>query len=119
MRPLRPLTAGLALALLSCGDQGQNIPYLEILDVSPAPSAQGVDKAAPVIIHLDRDVEIHQAYRIRFRYLDGNDPVNAQPRCGLTPGSAAYLSSGPFLWKPGRTVEVTVPRDISDPGGTR
>lgn len=115
---LSPLwIACLTLAALSCTDQGNVVNYLEVLEVNPAPNSSGVDKAALVSVHFDRNVSVNEAAKILLRYVDGTDPVNSYVGFGLTPPLVTWLAVGPFIWKPGRTVEVTIPKEIADPNG--
>ena len=115
---LSPLwIACLTLAALSCTDQGNVVNYLEVLEVNPAPNSSGVDKAALVSVHFDRNVSVNEAAKILLRYVDGTDPVNSYAGFGLTPPLVTWLAVGPFIWKPGRTVEVTIPKEIADPNG--
>ena len=115
---LSPLwIACLTLAALSCTDQGNVVNYLEVLEVNPAPNASGVDKAALVSVRFDRNVSVNEAAKIQLRYADGTDPVNSYPGSGLTPPLVPWLAVGPFIWKPGRVVEVTIPKEIADANG--
>ncbi len=109
--------ACLVVVVLSCTDQGDVPNYLEVLDLQPAPNSTGVDKAAIVSIHFDRGINESEAGKVRIRYVDGTDPVNSYPGCGLTPPIVSHFCVGPFIWKPGRTVEVTIPKEIADPDG--
>ena len=102
---------------LSCTDQGDVVNHLAVVAVSPAPNSTGVDKATIVSIQFDRGVSVNEGAKIRMRYVDGTDPVNSFAGGGHMAPVGRWLSAGPFIWKPGRTVEVTIPKEIADPDG--
>jgi hypothetical protein len=102
---------------LSCNDQGDVVNYLEVIEVQPAPNSVGIDKATTVIVHLNRGVALDQGEKIRLRYVDDTASVRSYSWCGMTPPINEWMCTGPFIWKPGRTVEVTIPKEISDPEG--
>jgi hypothetical protein len=102
---------------LSCNDQGDVVNYLEIIDVQPAPNSTQVDKAATVIVRLNRGVALDQGEKIQLRYIDDTASVRSYSWCGMTPPINEWMCTGPFIWKPGKTVEVTIPKEISDPEG--
>ncbi len=99
---------------LSCKDQGDVVDHVELVEVQPAPDATGVDKASVVYVRFDRGVDWSEAAKIRIRYVDDTSHVDSYPGCGLTPPITALLCVGPFIWKPGQTVEVTIPKEITD-----
>lgn len=109
--------AALMTLVLSCTDQGDIVNNLQVVEVSPAPNSARVDKAAVVSIQFDREVSVNEAGKILLRYVDGTDAVNTLWRGGLIFPVSRGLSVGPFIWKPGRTVEVTIPKEITDPDG--
>ena len=107
----------LSLCLLSCKDQGEIPEYVQIVSVSPAPNERNVDKTRFVSVRLNRPVEPGTSGKISMRYVDDTSAVRNYPREGLTPPLIEFLTNGPFIWKPGRTVEVTIPKTIGDPEG--
>lgn len=111
--------ACLTAAAFSCTDQG-NIPnYLEVTEVYPAPNSTGVDKAALVSVFFDRDLSVHEAGKIQLRYVDDTNPITSSTGCSyeVVPPVDQRLCVGPYIWKPGKTVEVTIPKEIADPEG--
>lgn len=112
---MKPHPALLAcLAMLSCSDLGELPRYLEVTALSPAPNATNVDKAAIVMIHFNSPVHVSEAEKIHLRYVDDSAAVNYYAGCGLTPPEVTEICTGPFIWKPGRTVDVTIPSDLAD-----
>ena len=107
----------LLIPSLSCVDQGSIVEYLEITELQPAPNETNVDKATLVSVHLNREVNMSEAGKMRMRYIDDTSAVRNYPGFGLTPPLVPYLLNGPFIWLPGRTVEVTIPKTISDSEG--
>lgn len=107
----------LTLGSLSCTDQGEDPQYIEIVSLQPSPHSRAINKAALVSMELNREVDLHQAEKITMRYVDDTAAVGNYPGWGLMPPLVKHLSSGPFIWKPGRTVEVIIPKTISDPEG--
>jgi hypothetical protein len=107
----------LITAALSCSDQGDVVNFLEVVDLTPAPNSTNVDKARYVTVHFNRGVGRDQSRLVQLRYVDDTSSVNCYAGCGMTPFVDGRLCTGPFLWKPGRTVEVTIPTEVSDPEG--
>jgi len=105
------------LSSFSCNDQGEIPEYVEITSLQPAPNEENVDKARYIIVRLNRVVHVSQAGKIRLRYVNDTTTINGPTYCGLTPEEVDELCAGPFIWKPGRTVEVTIPKRITDPKG--
>lgn len=101
-------------ALIGCNDQGEIPEYVEILSLRPGPNETNVDKGRFVQIELSRPVPVSQAAKIRFRYIGDTSTIVNNTYCGLTPPEVRHLCAGPFIWKPGRTVEVTLPKTITD-----
>lgn len=99
---------------LSCKDQGDVVDHVRLVEVQPSPDATGVDKASVIHILFDRGIQWTEAARIQIRYVDDTSQVNSYSGCGLVPPIADLLCVGPFIWKPGRTVEVTIPKEITD-----
>lgn len=110
--PLLVVTIG-----LSCNDQGEVVNYLEVIDVQPAPNSVDIDKATTVIVRVNRGITLDQGEKIRLRYVDDTATVRSYSWCGMTPPINEWMCTGPFIWRPGRTVEVTIPKEISDPEG--
>ena len=103
--------------VLSCKDQGDLVDHLRLLEVVPSPGATAVDKGEVIHVRFDRGVQWNEAAKIRMRYLDDTSQVNSYSGCGLVPPIVDLLCVGPFIWKPGRTVEVTIPKEMADPEG--
>lgn len=108
---------GVALVLMSCSDRGVVPEYIEVLSTQPAPNETQVDKGRFIQIALSRPVHVSEAGKIQLRYVDDTSSINNITYCGFTPEEVEHLCAGPFIWKPGRTVEVTLPRTIADPEG--
>lgn len=111
------LMFGISLLLYSCKDAGELVEYLEVTSLHPARDSVDVDKAAVIGIGLNRAVRVSEASKIQLRYVNDTSSINYYAGCGLTPPEVYYLCVGPFIWKPGRTVEVIIPQDLSDPEG--
>lgn len=107
----------LTLGFLSCTDRGEDPQYLEIASLQPSPNAAAINKAKLVSVELNREVDLHQSEKITMRYVDDTAAVGNYPGYGLAPPLVKFLESGPFIWKPGRTVEVIIPKTIIDPEG--
>lgn len=107
----------LSLCFVSCKDQSEIPEYVEIVSVSPAPNEHNVDKARLVSVRLNLQVEPGQSEKISMRYVDDTSAVRNYPGGGFTPPLIELLTNGPFIWKPGRTVEATIPKTIGDPEG--
>ncbi len=107
----------LALSVFSCKDQGEIPEYVEVTSLRPAPNEVNVDKGTYIRIGLNRAVHVSQAGKIQLRYVNDTSAINNFTYCGYTPPEVNLLCAGPFIWKPGRIVEVTIPKDISDPEG--
>jgi hypothetical protein len=107
----------LAVSCFSCKDTGSPATYLDIVDISPAPNATGVDKAVPVSIRFSNPIDLAETGKIQIRYVHDTSAVPLQGRYGLIQNPSQWLSAGPFIWKPGRTVEVTIPSAITDAAG--
>ncbi len=106
-----------SFCFLSCQDQGDVPGYVEIISLEPAPNQVNVDKAKIVSIRLSRNVGVNESAKIRMGYVNDTSAVGNYPSYGLTSPLVEWLYNGPFIWKPGRTIEVTIPKDISDPEG--
>lgn len=104
-------------ALIGCNDQGEIPEYIEILSLRPGPNETNVDKGRFVQIELSRPVPVSQAPKIRFRYIGDTSTIINNTYCGLTPPEVRHLCAGPFIWKPGRTVETIIPKEIADSEG--
>jgi hypothetical protein len=102
---------------LSCKDQGDVVNHVQLLEVIPSPNATDVDKATAIQVRFDRAINWNEAAKIRLRYVDDTSRVNSYAGCGLTPPNTEVFCVGPFIWKPGRIVEVTIPKEIADPEG--
>lgn len=99
----------------SCRDQGDAISFLEIESIRPAPSSTMVDKAAVLNVTLNREVVFTESSKMKLRYL--GDTTRLQIGSCEEPiyaYSSRYLSAGCGIWKPGRTVQVSLPKDITD-----
>ena len=99
----------------SCTDEGELVEYLKVVSVDPLPNSVEVDKAKAISIRFDRPVHISQAGKIQVRYVNDTASVNSIIGQGLTPPEVEVLYTGPFIWKPGRTVEVVIPQELNDP----
>lgn len=102
---------------LSCTDLGDAVNYLEVVELQPAPNSAHVDKATTVYLRLNRGISFDQASRIQLRYVDDSSPVNSYAGCGLAPPIDDRLCLGPYVWKPGKMVEVMISKTLSDPDG--
>jgi hypothetical protein len=118
-RPRLLWTLILTFCALSCSDQGQHPVYLEITSLSPAPNASRVDKGTYIVIEFNSPVHHAEFDKIRLRYVDDTASIPNYVGCGLTPPETPTACVGPFIWKPGRTVEVTIPKTITDILGRR
>ncbi|MEK9139162.1 MAG: hypothetical protein AAB393_18735 [Bacteroidota bacterium] len=102
---------------LSCTDLGDAVNYLKVVELQPTPNSTSVDKTATIHIRLNRGISVEQGNMIQLRYVDDSEPVNGYAGCGLTLPVEDQLCHGPYIWKPGRTVEVNIQKGLSDPEG--
>ena len=102
------------LAGLSCNDQGDVVNYVQLLEVTPPPNATDVDKGTVIQVRFDRAINWNESGKMRIRYVDDTSQVDSYAGCGLTPPNTEVFCIGPFIWKPGRLVEVTIPKEIAD-----
>ena len=107
----------LVLWFVSCKDQGENPQYIGVVGMNPAQNELNVDKGRFITIEFDRDLHRIEFERIRLRYVDDTTTILNYVGCGLTPSEVRTTCLGPFIWKPGKTVEVFIPRTLSDPAG--
>jgi len=105
--------------LFSCKDTGKVLEYLEVTSLTPSPNSVNVDKGTVIGIDLNRRVNVFEGRKIHMRYVNDTSTINYFSGCGLTPLEAEHFCTGPFIWKPGRIVEVTIPQDLSDSEGRR
>lgn len=66
-----------------------------------------------VVVDSRRDAENPHTL-IQVRYVDDTDTVPSYTGCGITPPETPPACVGPFIWKPGKSVEVTIPTTITD-----
>jgi len=105
------------LLFFSCTDRGELVEYLHVVSLDPAPNSTDVDKGKFIVVRLDRPVHISQAGKIQVRYISDTTSLNIFTGGGFTPSEIEFLYTGPFIWLPGKTVEVVIPQELSDPEG--
>ncbi len=113
----------LAMLFLSCAaacvDHGRLPVYLHVTSVRPAPNERNVDKGRYVVIGFSNNVHWSEFNKIHVRYVDDTAALPSYTGCGLVPPESPTACVGPFIWKPGRTVEVVIPNTITDVLGNR
>ncbi len=104
----------LALSFFSCKDQGEVPEYVEIISLRPAPNEVNVDKGATIGIGLNRLVNHSESEKVQLRYVGDTATIQSYTGCGHAPPQVNAFCAGPLIWKPGKTVEVVVPKTLTD-----
>ena len=105
--------------LISCTDRGVDVEYLEVVSIEPQQNATNVDKAQRIRFNFDQHVHRDELRKIEMRYVDDGSPVEGGARGCFCPITNSFWEIGPVTWKPGKTVEVTIPDSFSDIAGRR
>jgi len=103
----------------SCSDQGSVEERLFVSSLFPSPGAVSVDKARAVLVTFSQPVPRSQAMKIQIR--NAGTGENIEYGMGWSdlpmPAVSSYWPLDATPWKPGSTIEVSIPADIADRNG--
>lgn len=111
------LIISFSLLFFSCKDQGADVEPLQVLSVRPLPNTVAFDKAQPITLLFNHDVDFREGAKLLFRYVGDAAQFQVGFTCEECSPVNKSLNVGPGIWKAGRTVEVSVPSSLADING--
>ncbi len=107
------------LGFMSCSDEGAPFMPFAITSISPPPGAVAVNKAQSVLLAFSKPVPFSEVQKVRMQYTGTGEEIHYG--IGWAGGPPIVVSDQWPLtatpWKPGRTVEVSIPAELADEEG--